>query len=148
MTWRHSISTAVKDAAGQSGGLRSLTSMMSPPKCRACAEVAGIFANAMADNDDSHGSATTAPKSPARVQTQGRTRLPGADGTGRHGAQRTGEGALTFGKSLLHGLGNHLSDALAQDRIIVHWIEFIRRERLLRLQHRITGRTIAVRVHG
>jgi hypothetical protein len=26
MTWHHSISTAVKDAAGQSGGLRSLTS--------------------------------------------------------------------------------------------------------------------------
>jgi hypothetical protein len=70
------------------------------------------------------------------------------DGTGRHGAQRTGEGALTFGKSLLHGLGNHLTDALAQDRIIVHWIEFIRRERLLRLQDRITGRTITVRVHG
>jgi hypothetical protein len=55
---------------------------------------------------------------------------------------------LTFGKSLLHGLSNHLADAFAQDRIIVHWIEFIRRERLLRLQDRITGRTITVRVHG
>jgi hypothetical protein len=53
---------------------------------------------------------------------------------------------LTFGKSLLHGLSNHLADAFAQDRIIVHWIESIRREQILRLQDRISDRTIIVRI--
>jgi hypothetical protein len=42
----------------------------------------------------------------------------------------------------------HFTDAIANDQIIEHWIEFVRRERLLRLRNRMTARTIAIRFLG
>jgi hypothetical protein len=38
-----------------------------------------------------------------------------------------------FANTLHHGFCNHFADAIANDQIIEHWIEFVRRERLLRL---------------
>ena len=56
--------------------------------------------------------------------------------------------ALTVGKTLLHSLCNQFADAIANDWIIEHRIEFVRRHRLLRWQERMTAQTIIVRFVG
>ena len=53
---------------------------------------------------------------------------------------------LQFGNSLPHRLCDHLADALADGQIIEGWIEFVGRERLLRLQGQLFSRGIEDRL--
>ncbi len=53
-----------------------------------------------------------------------------------------------FANPLFRSLCNHFADAIANDWIIEHWIEFVGRKRLLRLRNRMTARTITVRFLG
>ena len=50
--------------------------------------------------------------------------------------------------SVLHCVCNQFADALANDWIIEHRIELVWRKGLLRVQERIAGRTIPVRLPG
>jgi hypothetical protein len=64
---------------------------------------------------------------------------------GEIAADMIGATTLAFGKPLLRSLCNHCADAIANNRIIEHWIEFVGGKRFLRLQNRMTARTIMVR---
>jgi hypothetical protein len=51
-----------------------------------------------------------------------------------------------FANPLLHSLCNQFTDAIANGRMIEHWIELVRWKQLLR--YRMTARTITVRFLG
>jgi hypothetical protein len=53
---------------------------------------------------------------------------------------------VASGNLLLHAPRNYLTDALASERIIKSRIKAVGRKRLLRLQDRVSGRKIPVRL--
>src|ERR1700730_5187447 len=64
---------------------------------------------------------------------------------GETAADMIGATTLAFRKPLLRSLCNHCADAIANNRTIEHWIEFVGGKRFLRLENRTTARTITVR---
>ena len=67
---------------------------------------------------------------------------------GQIAADMIGTATLAFANTLLHSLCNHFADAIANDCTIEHWIESVGWKRLLRLQNRMSARTILVRFLG